>query len=416
MTTKLQPVRGTKDILPEEYRLHHYVISQARRVLAGYGFQEMVVPIFEFTEVFKRTLGDTSDIVSKEMYTFEDRGGESITLRPEATAGIARAFISNGLSQHVPCKMFTVGPQFRYERPQKGRYRQFHQVSVELLGAKEPQADVEMMALGYQLLSSLGVDDKVTLELNSLGDAESRQAYRTLLIEYFSDHKQQLSEESVIRLEKNPLRILDSKDEGDKQLVAHAPALADAYTAEAKEFFAEVKEGLERLAIPYVHNSRLVRGLDYYCHTAFEFTTTALGAQNAVLAGGRYDQLIKLMGGVETPSIGFAAGIERLVALVDASRAVALRPIALIPIGKHAEQEAQKLAYMLRQQGFVIELAYSGNVGKRMKKANKANACAALIMGEDELSSGHVVLRDMDQGQEERVAFDNVIDSLAQYR
>lgn len=416
MAPKLQPVRGTKDILPEEYRLHQHVVQTARQVLATYGFNEMTVPIFEFTEVFKRTLGDTSDIVSKEMYTFEDRGGESITLRPEATAGIARAFINNGLAQQVPCKLFTVGPQFRYERPQKGRYRQFHQVSVELLGAKEPQADVEVISLGAQILAKLGLQDKVTLELNSLGDTESRLRYRTMLVEYFSDHQANLSEDSKLRLEKNPLRILDSKNEGDKKIVAGAPSLQDAYSEESASFFATVKEGLEALGIAYTHNPRLVRGLDYYCHTAFEFTTTALGAQNAVLAGGRYDQLVSIMGGSETPSIGFAAGIERLAAMVDAASIPSARPIALIPIGDKAEQEAQKLAYILRQEGFVIELAYGGNVGKRMKKANKLSACAAVIIGEDELAAQQAVLRNMDKGEEQPVALDQLVDHLAQYR
>jgi histidyl-tRNA synthetase len=419
MSPKLQPARGTRDILPDEYRLHRHVVETARHASEVFGFAEIATPIFEFTEVFQRTLGDTSDIVSKEMYTFEDRGGESITLRPEFTAGIARCFIANGLSQSTPCRFFSHGPIFRYERPQKGRYRQFHQINMEIMGLSEPEADVEAISLAVLILERLGIFDKTTLEINSLGDTESRNRYRDALVKYFEQHKAKLSEDSLTRLVKNPMRILDSKDENDRAIVAGAPSLQDYYTDEAKAFFARVTEGLKRLGIRYKINSRLVRGLDYYCHTAFEFTTDLLGSQGTVLAGGRYDNLISTMGGPETPAVGFGGGIERLGMLMEAVAGqgiAAPRPIALIPIGERAEQEALGLAYTLRKEGFNIDMAYSGNPGKRMKKANKANAVAALMLGDDEINQGVITLRDMDKGTENKVSAEGLIDALTEYK
>ncbi|MBF0394553.1 MAG: histidine--tRNA ligase, partial [Alphaproteobacteria bacterium] len=308
----LQPVRGTHDLLPEEARRHRRVEDTAFEIAERYGYGEIATPIFEFTEVFARTLGETSDVVTKEMYTFTDRGGESITLRPEGTAGVARAFISGGLSQHLPLKFFYRGPMFRYERPQKGRLRQFHQVGVEFLGVSDPLADAEVIGLGAHLLDALGLAGRVQLELNSLGDAESRAAYREALVAYLSRFKDALSKESLDRLERNPLRILDSKDEGDRRVVADAPLLGDHLNEASRAFFDGLKRGLDGLGVAYRVNPRLVRGLDYYCHTAFEFTTDALGAQGTVLAGGRYDGLIGQMGGPATPGIGWAAGVERL--------------------------------------------------------------------------------------------------------
>ncbi|MBZ0325847.1 MAG: histidine--tRNA ligase, partial [Alphaproteobacteria bacterium] len=280
----LQPVRGTHDLLPDDSRRHRHLVETARRIAALYGYEEMATPIFEFSEVFKRTLGEVSDIVTKEMYSFTDRGGEEITLRPEGTAGIARALISGGLSQSLPLKFFYQGPMFRYERPQKGRLRQFHQFGVELLGVAEPQGDVEAIAVGARLLAALGIADRTRLELNSLGDGASRTAYRAALVAYFSDHRDALSDDSRVRLERNPLRILDSKDEGDRRIIGGAPPLADHLNAESADFFAQVRTGLDDLGIAYLVNQTLVRGLDYYCHTAFEFTTQTLGAQGTVLA------------------------------------------------------------------------------------------------------------------------------------
>src|SRR6185312_15291800 len=275
----LQPVRGTQDLLPDAYRRHRAVIDTARRIAERFGYQEIATPIFEFTEVFARPIGETTDIVSKEMYTFQDRGGEEITLRPEYTAGIVRAVMSNGLTQSLPLKFFAAGPMFRYERPQKGRFRQFHQIDAELIGAAQPTADVDLISLAAEILDALGVLRHTVLELNTLGDSASRQAYRTALVDYYGKHRDKLSEDSLRRLDTNPLRILDSKDDGDKRVNAAAPNFADYLTPEAKEFFAEVCAGLTALGIKYVLNPRLVRGLDYYCHTAFEFVTTSLGAQ-----------------------------------------------------------------------------------------------------------------------------------------
>ena len=293
------------------------MIETGRAVAARYGYAEVATPIFEFTEVFARTLGETSDVVTKEMYSFTDRGGEALTLRPEYTAGVARAFISGALGQNLPVKLFCSGPMFRYERPQKGRLRQFHQIDVEVIGAPEPLADVEVIALGAQILRALGLAEHVRLELNTLGDPESRQAYRDRLVGYLSAYRDRLSPDSQARLERNPLRILDSKDEGDREILKGAPTLDASLNEASKAFFAGVRAGLDALGIAYAINPMLVRGLDYYTHTAFEFTTDRLGAQGAVLAGGRYDGLVAAMGGPDTPGIGWAAGVERLAMLLD---------------------------------------------------------------------------------------------------
>jgi histidyl-tRNA synthetase len=410
----LQPVRGTRDILPEEMRRHRAVIDTARQLAERYGYFEMSTPVFEFTEVFKRTLGDTSDVVTKEMYTFSMKEGEEITLRPEATAGIARAFISGGLAQQVPLKVFYAGPMFRYERPQKGRQRQFHQIDIELLGVAEPLADVEIIAIGAHVLDALGVLDKTVLELNTLGDVESRRAYRAVLVEYFKQHKARLSAESLERLERNPLRILDSKDQGDRQVIADAPLFGDYLNPMSRDFFEAVKAGLDALEIRYQVNARLVRGLDYYTHTAFEFTTSELGAQGAVLAGGRYDGLVETIGGPPTPGIGWAAGIERLAMLL-AEAPVAPRPIAVVPVGREAETAALKLTQRLRANGFTIDLGFSGNVKKRMKRADRLRARAAIILGEDELARNAATVRDLDTGGQELVSLDALSDRLARF-
>ncbi|SLN09947.1 histidine--tRNA ligase [Oceanibacterium hippocampi] len=397
-----QPVRGTHDLLPDDHRRHRHVVDTARAIAERYGHEEVATPIFEFTEIFARSMGETSDVVSKEMYSFEDRGGEGLTLRPEYTAGICRAFISNGLMQNVPFRVFAHGPMFRYERPQKGRQRQFHQIDVEIIGAAEPQADIEVVALGWDILRALDVADKCVLQLNTLGDRESRTAYRAALVTYFSARKGELSEDSLARLERNPLRILDSKDRGDRVVVEEAPRFADYLNDHSRDFFAEVRRGLDALGIPFAHNERLVRGLDYYTHTAFEFVTDALGAQGAVIAGGRYDGLIETLGGPSTPGIGWAGGIERLAMLADGAPS-RRRPVALIPIGEAAEAETLRLAHALRDGGEVVELAFKGNLGRRMKRANKVNARAAVIVGDDELAAGAATLRDLDSGEQRQV-------------
>ncbi|MEP3247108.1 MAG: histidine--tRNA ligase [Sneathiella sp.] len=407
-----QPVRGTHDLLPEDFRTHAYVRDTARDIAARFGYAEMATPIFEFTEVFARTMGETSDVVSKEMYSFESRGGESMTLRPEYTAGICRSFISNGLQQNVPFKVFANGPMFRYERPQKGRQRQFHQIDLECIGAAESKADVEVIAVAAAILQKLGVLERCSLQINTLGDVDSRHAYRDALVAYFSDHKDKLSEDSLTRLERNPLRILDSKDKGDRVLVEQAPAFDDYLNSYSTDFFADVLAGLDQLGIQYELNRRLVRGLDYYTHTAFEFVTDALGAQGAVIAGGRYDGLIEALGGKSTPGIGWAGGMERL-ALLASDIPAANRPVAVIPVGDVAEKMAATIAHDLRLNGVAVEMAFKGNVGKRMKRANKLNARAAILIGEDELAKNICTFRDLDDGSQEEVALEKIADHLA---
>ena len=411
----LQPVRGTRDIMPEEMRRQRRVVGTARDLAARYGYLEMSTPIFEFTDVFRRPLGETSDVVAKEMYSFTDRGDDEITLRPEATAAVCRAFLSEGLTQQVPCKFFCHGPMFRYDRPQKGRWRQFHQINVELIGVPEPLGDVEIIALGVDILDGLGVLGRITLELNTLGDPASRKAYRHVLVEYFGDHRDRLSPDSRKRLERNPLRILDSKDEGDRRVSAGAPLLGDYLNQESVDFFAKVKQGLEALGIAYSLNAHLVRGLDYYTHTIFEFTTEELGAQGSVLAGGRYDGLIELLGGPPMPGVGWAGGIERLAMLLEEDFAPP-RPIVVIPIGGPAEAPALTLTQRLRRAGFTIELGFNGNVGKRMKRANKLSARAAVLLGDDELAQNAATVRDLESGEQEVVSLDALTGHLARFR
>ncbi len=408
----LQPVRGTHDLLPEDSVKHQHVVATARSLAGNYGYGEIATPIFEQTEVFKRTLGDTSDVVTKEMYTFEDKGGYSITLRPEGTAAVARALIAGKMNDHLPLKFFYHGPMFRYERPQKGRQRQFHQIGIELFGVAEPVADAEVIALGAQMLDKLGVRDWCTLELNTLGDTESRDAYRAALIAYFEGFQDKLSDDSKERLHRNPLRILDSKDKGDQVIIADAPRLADHLTPAAQDFFAKVKEGLTDLGIAFHLNERLVRGLDYYCHTAFEFTTDRLGSQSAVLAGGRYDGLIGQMGGPATAGVGWAAGIERLVMLAEDWPATP-RPVTFIPMGEAADRELRRVAFQLRAAGVAIEMGYSGNLKRRLNRANKANARLAVIVGDDELAESQATIRDMDSGEQQTVALADLAAHLA---
>ena len=410
----LQPVRGTHDLLPDEARRARHVTETGRVIAERYGYDEAATPIFEFNEVFARTLGETSDIVTKEMYTFTDKGGDLITLRPEGTAGIARALISGGLSQHLPLKFFYAGPMFRYERPQKGRLRQFHQIGVELLGVAEPAGDIEVIALGAAILDALGVQGNMTLELNTLGNTESRSAYRDTLVEYFSDHRTDLSADSLDRLERNPLRILDSKNEGDRKIVDGAPEFDDSLDVESQAFFAEVCAGLDALGIRWTRNSRLVRGLDYYCHTAFEFTTDALGAQGTVLAGGRYDGLVGQMGGPATPGVGWASGIERLSMLIGDGPAKP-RAIAVIPLGDAAEAVALKLTDKLRRAGLPIDLGFRGKMKQRMKRANTINARAAVILGDDELAQSSATVRDLDSGEQELVPLADLKRRLEQF-
>ncbi len=371
MSTKTpQAIRGTQDIFGADAEAFAFVVETFERVRKLYRFRRIEMPVFEKTEVFSRSIGETTDVVSKEMYSFLDRGDESLTLRPEFTAGIARAFITNGWQQHAPLKVATHGPLFRYERPQKGRYRQFHQLDAEIIGAAEPQADVELLVMADQLLKELGIADGVTLLLNTLGDGESREAWRAALVDYFRAVKGELSEDSQERLEKNPLRILDSKDPRDKVFVGDAPKIDDYLSAEAQDFFGKVTSGLDAAGVAWTRAPSLVRGLDYYRHTAFEFVTDRLGAQGTVLGGGRYDGLMESLGGAPTPAVGWAAGIERLAMLVgDKGEATADVVIAV-------EDDATLLAATtglaeLRRAGFSADMVASGSPRKRFDKAVK---------------------------------------------
>jgi len=376
-----QAIRGTQDIFGPEAEAFAHVVETFERIRRLYRFRRVEMPVFERTEVFARSLGETTDVVSKEMYSFEDRGGESLTLRPEFTAGIARAFLTNGWQQHAPLKVATHGPLFRYERPQKGRYRQFHQIDAEVIGAPEPQADVELLAMADQLLRELGISD-VTLHLNTLGDGASREAWRAALVAHFRAVKGELSEESQERLEKNPLRILDSKDARDRPFLADAPRIDDFLSDEAQGFFAALTSGLDAAGVRWVRAPALVRGLDYYRHTAFEFipdagsaSAAALGAQSTVLGGGRYDGLIESLGGPPTPAVGWAAGIERLAMLVGAREEP--RADAVIVVENDARlADAIALLGRLRQAGFASELVASGSPKKRFDKARKIPAHA----------------------------------------
>ena len=401
--SRLQPARGTSDLLPSTMAAHRRVIDTARDAAGLYGFQEMATPIFEFAEVFSRPLGDSSDVVTKETYNFTDRGGETLTLRPENTAGVVRAMISNGLTQSLPLKFFYAGPMFRYERPQKGRMRQFHQIGIEYLGPRDGLADAEIIACGARVLAGLGVLDRCRLHLNSLGDAESRQAYRAALLAFLESHASELSADSQARLQTNPLRILDSKDAGDRAILENAPRL-DGYLNDAsKRHFAAVTGALDSAGIDWTFDPLLVRGLDYYCHTAFEFITDALGAQGTVLGGGRYDGLSEMLGGPPVAGVGWAAGVERLSMLVG-EQEPATPPVAILPMDEDGESEAHRLAEMLRDSGVAVDLSAGGAIGKRLKKADRAGARLAVILGSDELAAGTAQLRDLATGTQSSIA------------
>ena len=405
--TDLQPARGTHDLIGEDQRRHHHVAETARHIAACYGFDEWITPIFEDTRVFSRTLGETSDVVTKEMYTFEDRGGESVTLRPEGTAGVCRALVTNGLTQSLPKKVFYAGPMFRYERPQKGRYRQFHQIGIELIGPAEPLADAEVIACGWDILKALGVHTDTVLELNTLGDPDSRAAYREALVAYFTVNIDSLSKDSLTRLARNPMRILDSKDERERDLIAGAPKIWPYLSAEAAAFYGKVQEHLSRFGVPFRENPGIVRGLDYYGHTAFEFVTAKLGAQGTVMAGGRYDGLVSEMGGPATPAVGWAAGMERLAMLLDATPP-APAPVAVVPIGEAAEAAAIGILQSLRAAGIRAEMAYRGNLRRRMERANRIEARAAVILGADDLAQGVAQVKDLRTGVQEAVKLPDI--------
>lgn len=368
-----QAIRGTQDIFGAEAEAFAHVVETFERIRKLYRFRRVEMPVFEKTEVFSRSIGETTDVVSKEMYSFEDRGGDSLTLRPEFTAGICRAYLTNGWQQYAPVKLATHGPLFRYERPQKGRYRQFHQLDAEIIGAGEPQADVELLVMAHQLLKELGIADGVTLMLNTLGDGASREAWRAALVEYFRAVKGELSEDSQDRLERNPLRILDSKDPRDKAFTEAAPKIDDFLSAEAQDFFAKVTSGLDAAGVAWTRAPALVRGLDYYRHTAFEFVTDRLGAQGTVLGGGRYDGLMESLGGAHTPAVGWAAGVERLAMLVaDAGQVAAdLQDVILAIEDDAAIGFGIAALKALRCAGLSADMIATGSPRKRFDKASK---------------------------------------------
>ncbi|MCB0379126.1 MAG: histidine--tRNA ligase [Bdellovibrionales bacterium] len=400
---KLQTVRGTRDLLGAEAQVFREIMEGFAQIAGLYDFQEIVTPIFEFTPTFQKTLGEASDIVNKEMYTFEDRGGESLTLRPEGTAGVARAVISNSLLRDLPLKLFYSGPMFRYERPQKGRYRQFYQIGVELLGVDKPIADIEVMAMAQKLFQHFGISEKIQLELNTLGDDASRAHYREKLIDFLTPFLKDLSEDSQRRFQTNPLRILDSKDEKDQDIVTNAPKLGECLNDSSKVFFDQVQEGLTSVGLKYTINDQLVRGLDYYCHTVFEFTTTALGSQNAVLSGGRYDGLIQGMGGPATPGVGWGAGVDRMALLIGEPKTSNLG-FAVIAIDEISEPQVLPLLEKIRGLGQKAQPIYSGNASKKMKKAHKRGCRWAVVIGEQELKTESVQLKDFESGEQKTLS------------
>jgi histidyl-tRNA synthetase len=406
-----RPIRGTQDMLGESADRFHHVVDTFDRVRRLYGFKRIEVPVFESTAVYARSLGESTDVVSKEMYTFPDRGGDSLTLRPEFTAGICRAYLTEGWQQYAPLKVATHGPLFRYERPQKGRFRQFHQLDAEVIGAGEPAADVELLCFADQLLKELGISDGVTLQLNTLGDAGSREAWRAELIAYFEAHKADLSEDSIERLHKNPLRILDSKDPRDRPIADAAPDIDTFLTDQARDFFDSVTGGLDAAGVAWERQTRLVRGLDYYRHTAFEFVTDRLGAQGTVIGGGRYDGLMESLGGPSTPAVGWAAGIERLGMMVDAPLVEPMTAV-LVPLGEPAQLAATGLLADLRDAGIPCDMAYRGNMKKRMQRANDTKARFVILLGDDEIARGEVTLKSLATGDQTSIAVAKLADIL----
>ncbi len=400
---KIAPVRGMHDIMPAQMRRHRKVTETARKIAQLYGFEHVATPIVENSEVFKRSLGDSSDVVNKEMYVFPDRKGRELVLRPENTAAIARALISNGLQESLPARFFYNGPMFRYERPQMGRQRQFHQIGVEILGTNNNYlADVDVIACGYQFLKELGLEKRVTLEINTLGDSKSRENYQAALVEYFSKYEKELSADSQVRLKQNPLRILDSKDEADEEIIANSPDLIDYLNEDSQKWFDNVQTALSHIKI-YTEknlNHNLVRGLDYYCHTVFEFTTNELGTQSTILAGGRYDGLVRKLGGHDIDGIGWAAGVERLALMVGDSKAEAPQIALVINNSEIEEENANQLAYHLRAYNIHVDYLYEGSMRKRMHYANNSQAQFALIMKSHEEP---FVLKNMETGKEHKL-------------
>lgn len=402
---KVNNIRGTGDIFGERLKKFQLIQDAARSISRSYIFTEISTPIIEYTDLFIRNLGETSDVVNKEIYSFLDRSNESICLRPEFTAAVVRAFVGNFQHYPLPVKLFSVGPIFRYERPQKGRYRQFHQVNFEVIGVKSYNSDLELILLAVTFLRRLGVN--FTLEINSLGCDSSRANYRSSLVEYLNSYKNELSQDSLNRLEKNPLRILDSKDPSDKKVIENAPRISEFYTEKSRENFLAVLKALEEIGVEYSINEKLVRGLDYYSEIIFEFKNSELGTQDTILAGGRYERLVNNLGGQELASTGFAAGIERLAEIIQIKQEDQRKVISIIPIGERAEQKAIEIAYKLRAEGFFIDLQYSANLKSRMKKAE--NSSFAVIFGDEEIEKSIVNVKNMKTRVQEKVALSGLL-------
>ena len=398
MSKLIQPVRGMNDILPEDEPLWEMLETEAAGLFKSYGYRRIRIPVIERTELFSRSIGELTDIVEKEMYTFTDRNGDSVTLRPEATAGVVRASLSNGLIHNQQQKLWCSGPMFRREKPQQGRYRQFHQLSVEALGYSEPEVDAELIVLSARLWRELSVQS-LTLEINSLGTPESRADYKTALVEYFSQHRTDLDGDSARRLERNPMRILDSKNPAMRELIDHAPELQDYLDVESREHFERVKTLLSDVDVSFTVNPRLVRGLDYYTHTVFEWVTSRLGAQGAVCSGGRYDGLVAQLGGRDTPGVGWALGVERVIDLIraDGWESVQTGPdIFLVCVGDAPRRKSFATAERLREQIPRLKLsigAPSAGFKAQMRRADKSGARYALILGEDELAADRLSLK-----------------------
>lgn len=423
---QIQPPRGINDILPADIAAWQRVENVAREIFAAYAYQEIRVPILEHTALFKRSIGEYTDIVSKEMYTFQDRGGESLTLRPEATAGIVRAMISNGLLHNQQHRVWCAGPMFRYERPQRGRFRQFHQLDVEAFGYAGPDIDAELILLSKRLLTSLGAQ-RLELNVNSLGTPQSRRAYRDRLVEYFSAHEEQLDEDSVRRLEGNPLRILDSKNPQLRDVIAGAPVLSEFFDDESRRHFDGLLRHLDAVGVQYVVNPRLVRGLDYYSHTVFEWITTELGAQDAVCSGGRYDGLVTQLGGKPTPAVGWALGEERLVELLRVQNGPvqpAPPDVYVVISGERAQAEGLGLAERLRDAlpALRVEMHCGGGSFKsQLKRADQSGAAWAVILGEAETEKRVAGLKSLRGERQEgapqiEVAWDRLADEIGARR
>lgn len=410
---KTQPIRGTRDLIGQNAELYNLVAEKAKKHAQLNNFEEIITPIFEFREIFQRTLGETSDVVTKETYTFQDRDESFITLRPEFTAGVVRALISNGLTQNLPQKLFSYGPLFRHERPQKARYRQFSQINYEYIGATGAHTDAEMICLARNILEEFGLSSYINLELNSIGDIDSRNKYKEALVSYFSKYLNDLSFDSRARLEKNPLRILDSKDENDRKICETAPLMHTYFSHETKDYFEALQEYLAFLGIDFRINHKLVRGLDYYTHTVFEFTTEKLGSQGTVLAGGRYDGLVELMGGPSIPAVGFAAGIERIFELIKevGHQTPSKKVISIIPIGEIMIKHAIGIANNLRKCGHNSEVLFHKKIAKMFERANKIGASHSIILGEDEISSGVCKIKNMKTSSEDLIN----LNELAKY-